>query len=158
MKRLHDGEVVDYLRQMLPDTAQLGAGLTVPLERERGTEPVRHARDKREPLPLEKFIRARLAGEFAERRLVVKEVELTGRSSHVKINHMLGFSERSSPLRARRVNVGRPAFSLKHRGKRDRAEAEAELTKEGPPRDPLEEFFLNLRHVASLPMTELTLY
>ena len=55
--RAHDGDVVGDRRQVRQQLRQLGAGLAVPLERERRAEQLRHALDEREPLALEHELR-----------------------------------------------------------------------------------------------------
>ena len=89
LHRLDHGEVVDHPRQVLPDLAQLRAGLAVAGELERRAQHVGHARDEGEPLPLEQLVGAGLAVVLAERGLVVEEVELAGRARHVQVDDVL---------------------------------------------------------------------
>ena len=66
--RLDDRDIVEHVRQMLPDLAEPRAARSMLREFERRAEHLRHALDKGEPLALEKFIRAVLAVELDQRR------------------------------------------------------------------------------------------
>ena len=87
--RFDEADLVDDFLEMGQPVGDPLAALAGLVEGELRAEHLRHALDEGELLAFEVFLRALLAVELGEFRLVVEELELARRAGHVQVDHAL---------------------------------------------------------------------
>src|SRR5258706_1210428 len=135
--RLHDRNVIDNRGQMRQELRKLSARFSVARKLVRCAEHFRHALDESKTLLLEERFGARFAVQLLKLWFVIEKIKLRRRAGHVQINDVLGFGRKMRRFGSERIRrrIGGDKPIIQQRTKTERADADAAIAKEMPPRN-----------------------